>query len=122
MERLTDKEIVKKLKEGYFGDIDKWEQAYLRLAEYEDGLEDGKYIKPHCKVGDIVYRICSFINSKDKFVMPAKIASIEVFADGVLYRTYNDYGFTEYLIGDRFNDSWFLTREEAEKRLEELKG
>lgn len=39
MERLTDKELVQKLKDGYYGDLDKWQEAYIHLAELEDKLE-----------------------------------------------------------------------------------
>ena len=39
--RLTNKELVKKLKEHYYGDHDKTDEAYLRLAELEDKIESG---------------------------------------------------------------------------------
>lgn len=44
-ERLSDKEFVKKLQKHYYGDHDKRDIIYLRLAELEDMIEQGKLVE-----------------------------------------------------------------------------
>lgn len=76
-----------------------------RLKLYEDKLEKGKLVELPCKVGDTVY----LVNSER--ICNKKVKDIVFYIDG-------DIGFNKYAIGK----SIFLTREEAAKKLEELKN
>lgn len=40
MERLTNRITAEKYKVGYYGDIDKSSEIYIRLAEYENFMEE----------------------------------------------------------------------------------
>lgn len=113
MERLTDKEIVKKLKDGYFGDTDKWEEAYLRLAELEDKIENGTLVELPAPLGSELWTIEYPTYKKGKetvTVLSVKNATVE--------RTKYPLSLSNL---DMVGKYYFLTREEAEKRLEELK-
>lgn len=74
-----------------------------RLKLYEDKLEEGKLVELPCKVGDTVY----LVNSER--ICNKKVKDIVFYIDG-------DIGFNKHAIGK----SIFLTREEAEKKVEEL--
>ena len=57
MERLTDKELVQKLNDGYYGDLDKWQEAYIHLAEFEDKLESGLLVELPAPLGSGLWTI-----------------------------------------------------------------
>ena len=123
MERLTIDEIiehcdrktgmyekacdVKYLETAVMGNRIKeyWEHKqvseYLRkLKDYKDLEEQGRLIKLPCKVGDTVYLIK---NSEKIAERKADMMFI-----GVLW--------------EEFGKEWFLTRDEAEAKLKELRG
>lgn len=112
-ERLTER-IDNKL---VFKDTEACMQAINRLAEYEDAEENGTLVKLPCKVWDTVYLVIA-----DE-IFEWEVKSIEIFDFDTVLRLGHkgscDYA-AEYL--SSFNDRLFLTREQAEKRLEELKG
>lgn len=86
-------------------------ETLTRLCKYEDAEEDGRLILLPCKVGDIVFgcfkgQIFSEVVTAFRFDL-----------DGLIIETDDD----EYS-ADVFGAKLFLTREGAEKRLEELKG
>lgn len=80
------------------------------LAEYEDLEEQGLLLKLPCKVGDTVFDI--FDNS----VRENSITSIEFCKN----RKYCIWAKKDEMLGT-LNEDVFLTREEAEKKLEEMK-
>lgn len=122
MERLTDKELVKKLQENYYGDHDKTDEAYLRLAELEDKIESGEMLESPCKVGDTVYRRHSSCYSE------WTVTKIN------LYLSANSIDYClcvtdkEGLCGDDFfakddeGYEWFLTKPQAEQYFKEHKN
>lgn len=91
-----------------------------RLAELEDKIEQGKMFELPCKVGDTVYYVVEY----DITHIPRiKEVKVERFSLSDYYKTgelrlsvYTDLGVITY------NENLFLTREEAEKRLKELKN
>lgn len=96
-----------------------YKQIYDRLAEYEDMEEQGLLVRLPCKVGDTVWI------KGDRF--PAVIEEIRITDDGV-YFAYVEYdkGYEETEVWDNgeftlsdIGKTVFLTREEAEKALEE---
>lgn len=76
-------------------DVDKWE-------EYKQLEEQGRLIKLPCKVGDTVYHVVQGriveVSNVDLFFLLLSVAE------------------------NRFNDSVFLTKSEAEAKLKELRG
>lgn len=93
--------------------------AIEKLATYEDLEEQGLLVRLPCKVGDTVYVPTSVLVSE--FKITAIFCDIQgtyfywLFYCGIYERT---NGFSERDIGKTV----FLTREEAEKELEELKN
>ena len=97
------------------------------LAELEDKIEQGTMIELPCKVGDTVYWVWEeYTNGKQHL-------SIEEWQVEVIHIEENEWavkGFGKeredgsrpffWCHSSRFGIWWFLTREEAEKRLKEL--
>lgn len=115
-ERLTDSETAIMLKntEGLSWDEDDIEtQRYIRLAELEDKIEDGTLVELPCKVGDKVYVIAK--QGMDIYtVEETKIVDFWFNKmDNKLYPIDTD--------GITLNEI-FITKAEAEKQLEELRG
>lgn len=82
-----------------------------KLADYEDLEEQGRLVKLPCKIGDKVWHISGMAIKEDV------ISGIEYSYDGMFYIWSNE---DTWLGG--FNDIVFLTKSEAEARLEELRG
>lgn len=93
-------------------------KALNRLAELEDKIENGTLVELPCKVGDIVY----VVNSNDE-IEKAVLDNYEVNKLGYTLTIISKTTKGEYYLFDfDFNKDWFLTKAEAEKKLEELKG
>ena len=129
-DRLTDykdyiadkSEYEKQISKGYPRNIAI--ERFLKLAEYENLEEQGRLIKLPCNRGDKIYFIKSAF-SMAHFPIEAKITSIcGVDCDNdVMYLSITEYN----KIDRRFKSSdigktVFLTKEEAEAKLKELKG
>lgn len=71
--------------------------------------DKSRYIELPCKVGDTIYH--TFTGKVDYF----EVYDIQVHNDGI----YVTYDFNRYFNADEFGKTVFLTREEAEKKLEE---
>ena len=82
-----------------------------RLAEYEDMEEQGLLVWLPCKAGDTIYRCGDPI----KKIYEWQIAYVEVYEDETVFVDDSDNTFVEADIGKTV----FLTREEAEKALED---
>lgn len=90
---------------------------YKRLYELENKIENGTLIELPCKVGDVVYFILDYVGfgklEAEKTIRPKIVDYVDL------------YGFES----DGLQVSWidlnhqvFLSRVEAEKRLEEIKN
>lgn len=98
-----------------------------RLAELEDKIEQG-YIKIlPVKAGDKIYVVPSKVNfdlnrinryHEHNRVYEQTVDEIRFFKNGV-YMVYSCY-YQQNHHSEFFGETWFLTREEAEKRLKEL--
>lgn len=132
-ERVNDRLIMMKQDSGdnasYYWDEGNFKVAE-KLATYEDLEEQGLLVRLPCKVGDDVYIIpsppiyglnifygCENVNR----VYHQHIESI-TFAGSHWYATgRNEY--KEKVLNDTaFGTTWFLTREEAENKLEEMQN
>lgn len=109
-------------------------KASEKLAEYEDLEEQGLLVRVPCKVGDTVWVVTSPINvfDYDKYdgdaeyeVYESFLSSVSYYASGEQFRIYakvtNSF-IAAYFRECDFGKSIFFTREEAEKKLEELKN
>ena len=78
------------------------QQLIDKLAYYEDLEEQGRLIKLPCKVGDTVYHVV--------LGRIVEVSNVDLFF------------LLLSVVENRFNNSVFLTKSEAEAKLEELRG
>ena len=109
--------------------LDNLVKVFNRLAEYEDDEESGKIVRLPCKVGDTVYFVWEeYTNGKQKL----SIEEWEVEKICIEKNEWSVKGLGEELVegvrqffwchSSKFGIWWFLTREEAEKKLKELQN
>lgn len=121
MERLTqrenDKLIMVKQDNGEYipayRDEDNF-KAIKKLADYEDAQEQGLLVRLPCSIGTTVWDICG---GMDIDIRENVVSGLEYGKDGRWFLWVNE---DEWL--GELNVLIFLTREEAEKKLEELKN
>lgn len=103
-------------------DEEELDEVYMKLKHYEDLEEQGRLIELPCKVGDTVYLIYNSINDS-KWRLAIGFYSVTDILLNVnrepLVRISNTYGTFKL---SEFGKKVFLTKEEAEAKLEELKG
>lgn len=95
------------------------QQVFKKLADYEDLEEQGLLVRLPCKVGDILFRINKGARNP---IIKMKVSHITIKSKSYSIKAIEeDYGevlFSNNVIGKTV----FLTREEAEKKLEEMKN
>ncbi len=99
---------------------------YTRLRELAEADKDGRVVVPPCKVGDMVWVIAHpWTDKLQKKPLVAYVNGMKLFPHGlyvnVLFDTIKINGTRDYGIS-RIGKTVFLTREEAEKALEEMEG
>lgn len=99
---------------------------YTRLRELAEADKDGRLEVLPCKVGDMVWVIAHpWTDKLQKKPLVAYVNGMKVFPHGlyvnVLFDTIKINGTRDYGIS-RIGKTVFLTREEAEKALEEMEG
>lgn len=82
-----------------------------KLGEYERAEEQGLFVRLPCKVGDLV----SIIDGEN--ICRRKVKSIKILSTAIEIST-SDIIFHK----ESFGETVFLTREEAEKKLEEMRN
>ena len=101
--------------------IEAYKVSLARNVEYGTLEEQGLLIKLPCKVGDTIYFIKSF---KDELIVKATIENIHIWSSGhIKIESHTDRS-SKYWTGQEWSikdigKTVFLTREEAEKHLEE---
>lgn len=106
-------------------DVDKYE-------EYQQLEEQGKLIKIPCKIGDDVWFVPSQTNYKlnilnhhreENKICHQKVARITFIQNGWYLECDKDleYATGYILIDNMYKETWFLTQEEAEAKLKELR-
>ena len=135
MKRLTQKNyLINGESEAYvYGGIEYYGDSYGgevidKLAEYEDAEEQGLLLRFPCKVGDMLYHISSYYN----VVIPVRLNDIIVSFAGIdnYPKQYNCCSFDECsdvyedfeFDNSDFGKTVFLTEEEAEQVLKQMKG
>lgn len=105
-----------------------YEKMLVKLGDYEDAEEQGLLLRLPCKVGDWLYYPCSYYN----VVVPVRLNDVSISFIGLenySYQynccsfdgcgdVYEDYEFDN----DDIGKTVFLTKEEAEQVLAEMKG
>lgn len=92
--------------------------SYDRLRELLTADKDGRCIILPCKVGDVVY---GFHNNRQT-ILPMVAKWIETNADGWTVAAQYTPMVPEFYQFSDFGKTVFLTREEAEKALQEMEG
>ena len=130
-ERVNDRLIMMKQDSGdnvpYYWDEGNFKVA-KKLATYEDLEEQGLLVRLPCKVGDIVWELCLCDDGNYK-IFPMIVKTIseygalrQVKKDITIWNIYaeSDYTYMYKSFAD-FGKTVFSTKEEAEKKLEEMK-
>lgn len=95
------------------------QQVFKKLADYEDLEEQGLLVRLPCKVGDTVY-----VPTRN-FVSELRITMVSVNMHEAYFSWMLNSGIYPNLDGfskSKLGKSVFLTREEAEKKLDEMKN
>lgn len=92
--------------------------GYDRLRELAEADKAGRCVVLPCKPGDTVYQIRKKTHARGMGISPRIVSSACVWADGSYALTHQ--GMLYCQSGD-MGKTWFLTREEAEKALQEMK-
>lgn len=126
MERLTERiDNVPDGESGVWVKNHDYISAAIKLAEYENLEEQGRLIKLPCKVGDTVYYFSGgyYKNIKNWKITPIKVTefNIKVNKSGKLIPLALIANGTRYPMSS-IGKTLFLTREEAEAKLKELRG
>ena len=96
-----------------------WAMAELRekLKHYEDAEELGLFLKLPCKIGSEVYRI----NKYDESIKLYTVESFDITKQQIFIHLERNIGTLCIEISD-FGKTVFLTKEEAEQALEQMKA
>lgn len=99
-------------------------QCFEKLAEYEDGEEQGLLLRLPCKVGEKVYHPVFKYYKGDKlinepYVIEAVVTSFGFKAGELTIIAKNGIELREFL-ADLIGKAIFLTREEAEQALKQM--
>nr|DAH92936.1 MAG TPA: hypothetical protein [Caudoviricetes sp.] len=100
---------------GYISD------ALKKLADYEDLEEQGRLVKLPCKVGDVVYvKMASYC--KTHYVEAEVRDFVHFISCGFCAVVTSKYFDKENIPFSEFGKTIFLTKEEVEAKLKELRG
>ena len=90
-------------------------KAIQKLARYEDLAEQGRLIELPCKVGDTVWSTRGWDNKKISKKIDGKTWYRDIFQHKITKEKFSLYDL------DKIGKDVFLTKEEAEAKLEKLK-
>ena len=94
-------------------------QPYIdKLKDYEDAEEQGLLLKLPCKVGTHIYIINHYWIDEGQIIGLAECDDV----DCACFKVYEDPDTYSMVAFDEFGKTWFLTEEEAERKLKELQG
>ena len=126
---MTDRDRLIELFKGAESKVIEELNKHLELDEeewmgiYADYLIANGVICLPCKVGDKVYTSYDHLLHKETSeILECKVAFIGFIEDGNYINLVDNYGHLHSMSFDIFDNTVFLTREEAEKALERSKG
>lgn len=112
---------------GQCGECEQNRKIRRKLYDYEEAEEKGLLIRLPCKVGDEIYKIpylsiykLNIVNGhgENNRVYKQKVNEIKLFKNGSYVLLTCDG--MDCVSSDYFNIAWFLTKEQADKKLKEL--
>lgn len=123
---MINKDTYKRLTERYIDEQGincvrglAWDGEILhRLAELEDKIENGTLVELPCKVGDTVYEV--FKEHKPPFIKETTIEKIVITGKGFKLRLSRNSVYETAI--SSLGKTLFLSKAEAEKRLEEIRN
>lgn len=89
-----------------------------QLKEYKQLEEQGRLIKLPCKVGDWIFIVKRYGVEEANITGISEADDISCFC----FKVYIDPDCEEVVALEDFNETWFLTKSEAEAKLKELRG
>lgn len=101
-------------------ECDAIDDCLRKLAEYETAEEEGRLVPLPCNVGTEVFIIFEYVNCGERFLNTKEHVVTDILLNrnrSPLFRITNLFGTMKL---EDFGKSIFLTREEAEKALEEM--
>lgn len=90
-----------------------------RLRELAEADKDGRCVVLPCKVGDTVYQLRKKTHARGIGISTRIVSSACVWADGSYALTHQGMSYCQ---SRDLGKTWFLTREEAEKALQQMEG
>lgn len=115
--RVTDKDWHN---EKFYGHSNRERTILKRLWDLENKIENGTLIELPCKIGDLVYKIMHVCGHRR--IVEFEVCRISIYEDICIFFHKPQKGWNEWCTKPHhLGVNIFLTREEAEKRLEELK-
>lgn len=118
MERLT----VSGVNIGFLDSskLPSYESIYEKLRKYEDVEEQGLLVKLPCKAGDTVYAIG--FNNKP-VVYESVVLNIQITGKEIVFNVkVDEFETNSQLNQSMFGKTVFLTQDEAEQKLKEMKS
>lgn len=127
----TPKELKELKENGAFTGLELAKLAIMQkeLKEYKDLEEQGLLVRLPCKVGDMVWELC-LCDDENYKIFPMIVKTVSEYGtlrqakkDITIWNIYaeSDYTYMYKSFAD-FGKTVFSTKEEAEKKLEELKN
>lgn len=129
------KRLTRKKSNGRWGIAENLDVIYLssdrianRLCDLEDKIESGTLFELPCKIGDTIYVIPSESNFKlnklERLDKNNKVYKQKVFGFVILPKDFlvSICDGDECKAGKAYGETWFLTEEEAQKKLGELEN
>ena len=103
-------------------------KVYKRLRKLEKKIENENIFKQPCAIGSTIYLVPSETQVRlknigdESFKKHNRVYKMEVYQIYMNKNNYVLYNFeqTASALGSGFGETWFLTKAEAEKKLEEL--
>lgn len=99
-----------------FSSYEVLDNAIQKLAKYEVLANQGKLMELPCKVGDIIYSIAS------NKIYPVKATKEVHLVNGVLHILCESCKFSDLISCEDMGRTAFLTKEEAEQALDQMKA
>lgn len=101
------------------GDCDRLKAMVNRLAKFEDLEEQGLLVRLPCRVGDILFRINKGARNP---IIKMKVSRITIISKSYNIKAIEEDCGEVFFSNDVIGIKVFLSREEAEKKLEEMKA
>ena len=109
------KRFTERVDSGFVSELD-CRIAYNKLSAIEDKIEQGTLIELPCNVGDTVYIVYAFSG-----VLEWEVEEIVIMEKRIRFRISHKGTYNFAFLSEK-GETLFFSREEAEKRLEELQN